>query len=166
MPIFILRLSVAILAFLIGVGTNAFVNRIGDRFISQRSATFFRAENHWHGRSWLMPGAGHWRSVVVTVADDQSVYVGAQEAGTLDNAQPLRERLMRIRAWDAQRQADSWTSGDRSYSSCHRDVDVTVYVQSAAVVPYEKLGKLLETIKETGANRIELITASRLVSID
>jgi hypothetical protein len=142
MPTFILRPGVAILTFIIGIGANAFISRIADRFISERSTVSSRTENHWQG-SWFSMGERHWRELVVTVADDRTVYLGSHEAGTLDDLGPLRERLTRLLAWRTERGCPGHAG--------------TVYVKTSASVLPNELENLTETIKSAGAMQVVTI---------
>jgi biopolymer transport protein ExbD len=152
---FILHLGVALITFVIGCGGNALVNQLGDRFISNRVIDFQattgcprpRSGSRWFNRS---------EPIVVGVDTDRKVYLGRVQRGSLDDTSLLRDQL--TNRFQCQQQRRISGADSTANSATGEKAGQTVYVKVPPSVSFKDLGALLNAIKVTGADRIEIIT--------
>lgn len=153
---FISLLSVALITFVVGLGASALVNQLGYGHISN-SVSNLASTHRWQRRGPAMPWCDQRRTIVVGVDNDRRVYLGRVQVGSLDDASFLRDRLSKTLAWQERRLYGAESASDPSIG---KKIKQTVYVEAPPSISFMELGRLLDAIKETGADRIEIITDS------
>jgi biopolymer transport protein ExbD len=162
---FVLPLTVMMVAFVLGVGANALVDRglgpIVERwtddpksFLGQLSITLLGEEPKFN------PGVNYCGLLVVSITNDRQLYLNRQEMGSLDNkhelAATLREIFRRRTELHAYRDDldlnPSITENER--------IEKTVFIKAPRGMSYGEVSDLIEVIKEAGAGPIGLVTDS------
>jgi biopolymer transport protein ExbD len=160
---FILRLSVMMVAFVLGVGANALVDRglgsVVERwtddpksFLGQLSITLLAEEPRFN------PRLNYCGLLVVGITNDRNLYLNRQEMGSLDDPSELVAKLNEI--FRHRTELRLYRDGLDLNSATPDDerIEKTVFIKASRGLSYGEVSDLIGVVKGTGANPIGLVT--------
>jgi biopolymer transport protein ExbD len=160
---FVLRLSVMMVAFVLGVAGNALVDRglgpIVERgtedpktFVGQLSIALLPEEPKFN------PGVNHCGRLIVSVTNDRQLYLNRQEMGSLDDTSELVAKLSEI--FRRRTELGLYRDGRDLNSAVPDDerIEKTVYIKAPRGMSYGEVSDLIEAIREAGASPIGLVS--------
>ncbi len=165
---FILRLSVMMVAFVLGVGANALIDRglgsVVERwtddpksFLGQLSITLLAEEPRFNRR------LNYCGLLVVSITNDRKLYLNRQETGSLDDPSELVANLKEIFRHRTELRLYRFGFDLNSAVPDDERIEKTVLIKAPSVMSYGEVSDLIEVIKDTGANPIGLVTDKTVI---
>jgi biopolymer transport protein ExbD len=160
---FVLRLSVMMVAFVLGVAANALVDRglgpIVERctenpksFLGQLSITVLAEEPNFN------PGVNYCGLLVVSISNDRQLYLNQREMGSLNNKHELASTLAEIFRRRTELHAYRDDLDLNSSIAEGERIEKTVCIKAPRGMSYGEVSDLIEVIKEAGASPIGVVT--------
>jgi biopolymer transport protein ExbD len=156
----VLYVVAAMIMFVIGVAANNTMDALGDLAIAKLddakpladlTATTLLAQYPQP----VLAGANYCGSLIVSVANDRSLYLNQEETGTLNDTAPLTARLRIIferRDLHAYRPGLELTSAVPQYQR----IEKTVFIKAPRWISYGEIADLIRVVKAAGADGIGL----------
>jgi len=145
-----LYIVAAMIMFIVGVAVNSSFNALGgfavEKLGSVEPLPELASVTSLAEYPELPPGAYHC-TVIISVTDDGTVYLGRAEVGSLRNTVRLKEVLSQIFARDTEFSRERPTR--------------TVYIKAARSLSYGEIADLIKTIREAGGGPIGLVADRR-----
>jgi biopolymer transport protein ExbD len=158
MQVHLLRISLAVVTFTIGLAGNHFINSSTYTLLEQFENTCKLATSTflWKEPVLISPRVSRCRHIVVTATENRKLYLNSDQMGTLDNPNELLDRLAEV--FRGREQHHVYRDGIEATSPLPEDqrIEKTVYLKVARSIRYGDVADLIEELKGTGANPIGL----------
>jgi biopolymer transport protein ExbD len=161
-------LCAAIVAFIVGLASHGGIETLGgfaiDKLYDIASPAELKAATVLPESESTSPLAHTCGHLVVSVSDDDSLYLNRELAGTLDDPAALSAMLRTIFELRQELHVYRPAPDISATVPLERRTEKTVYIKAPRSVSYGKVADLIEAIKDSGADPIGLIADRRIRS--
>jgi biopolymer transport protein ExbD len=156
---FILRGGLMFLTFTIGLGGTFLINTVVERWIETPDPVLEEPSiNVLAAQPRVIPLVGNCGLLVVNVANDRSITLNGDGAGSVDNPRKLIATLNEI--FTRRTESRAYRSGIDLNSHLPEDesIEKLVFIRVPRWISYGDVSDLIDAVRATGAKPIALVT--------
>lgn len=155
---YFLNTATVIVAFSVGVTSNAPVNGACDLLIDQyhTASSLAKATVAWEEPRLVGPHVNRC-GLVITLKSNGTLFLNNEQRGTLNNPAELLDRLRSI--FEVRLEQHVYKAGVEATSPIPEEdrIEKTVYIKASPEISFGKVSDLIEALKEVKADPIVLL---------